>query len=166
MKKGLRIILSSPNLWKIDRDELHAWTLSSLLRRIKYVGKLKPVLIPTWLCSEVGLTSYDVVACFAPFAYLAFESHALTNPRASHTSLVPPEAHSTSTGDSLSDFGDDLDWTSAHGPRGPPLKSKQGGMGLAAPSDGTADASNMSKYAGRWLGEPDAILPMSHAFLT
>ena len=51
----------------------------------------------TWLLGKVGLTPFNVVARFAPFAYRGFETHEISNPHASRTSVVPPEAPPVST---------------------------------------------------------------------
>ena len=121
VRKAFYDTLSTPGLWTIDGDELQSWGVSSALKRIKYVGQLDPALIAAWLRSEVGLTTFDVVARFAPFAQRAFGAVALTNPRESHTSLFPAEEPPIDTDDTLPEFGSHLDWTPAHGPRGPPL---------------------------------------------
>ena len=65
VKEAFRVIIASPNLWTLNNG---AQVLSSSLKRLRYVGALKPALIATWLREKVGLTPYDVVARFAPFA--------------------------------------------------------------------------------------------------
>jgi hypothetical protein len=143
VKQTFHITLSSPNYWTVHRDELQAWTLSTQLNRIKYVGRLDPELVVTWLRDEVGLTAYDVLARFAPFEHQAYDTDVITNPRASFTSFTPPEAPPSSTDDSLSDFGDDLKWTPACGPRSPALKPRQSDAGHVSSSGGPADAPSM-----------------------
>jgi hypothetical protein len=88
--------------------------------------------------------AYDVLARFAPFAHRAYNADIATNPRTSFTSFTPPEAPPSSTDDSLSDFGDNLDWTLARSPRGPALKPRQSDTGQVSSSEGPADAPNMS----------------------
>ena len=54
-----------------------------------------------------------------------------------------PEAYPSPTDDSLADFGDDLGWTPAHGPCGPPLKPKDSmTTGESSTSQGAADATD------------------------
>ena len=89
----------------------------------------------------MGLTFNDVTSRFRPFALRAFEFDVVTNPRKAYTDLVSPEIHPGLTDDSLPEFGADLGWTPAHGPHGPPLKSREATeAGQPDASQGTADA--------------------------
>ena len=142
VKDAFRVVLSSPNLWQLEPSELSAGSLSPLLLRLRYVDRLEPELIADWLRNKVGLTAYDVVARFAPFAYRSFDIDALNNPRASHTTLVPGEVPPVVTDDSLPDFGEHLDWTPARGPRGPNILPRVADTRAAAPSEGPAHASS------------------------
>jgi hypothetical protein len=47
VKQTFHSALSCPNYWTVSRDELQAWTLSTRLKRIKYVGRLEPALVTT-----------------------------------------------------------------------------------------------------------------------
>ena len=91
MKRVLYDGFSTPGLWTLDNDELQSQTISSTLRRINYVIQLDLAIFAAWLCSEVGLTTFDVAVRFAPFAQRAFGASALTNPRDSHPLLFTTE---------------------------------------------------------------------------
>jgi hypothetical protein len=124
MKQTFYITLSSHNYWTVSHNKLQAWALSTQLKHIKYVGRLDPELVATWL-QEMGLTAYDVLAQFFPFTHWTYNTNVITNPRASFTLFTPPEAPPSSTDDSLSYFGDDVNWTLPSGPHGPALKLRQ-----------------------------------------
>lgn len=93
--------------------------------------------------NEVGLTSVDVQVRFGPFSHCAFNTNAKTNPQAYYTEHVMPETYPNPPDNSLSDFGEDLGWTLAHGPCGPPLKPKTPvNTGEPSSSQGAADATD------------------------
>ena len=141
VKNAFHIALTSPNLWSTGVAVLHPWEPSTNLKRLRYIGKLEPATIAAWLRDEVGLHDHDVSCRFKPFSFRAFDTDANTNPRKSHTDLVLQEIHPGPTDDSLPEFGVDLPWTPAHGPRGPPLKSSNPvDSGQLGASSGAADA--------------------------
>ena len=143
VKSAFHIALTSPNIWHTDSEVLQTWIPTPNLKRLRYDGILGPDPIALWLRKEVGLTPFDVRTRFAPFARRAFDTDATTSPRAYFTSCVMPEAYPSPTDDSLADFGDDLGWTPAHGPRGPPLKPKDSTTtGESSSSQGAADATD------------------------
>jgi hypothetical protein len=84
--------LSSPNFWTINLNEIQAWKLYKYINDIKYVGKLEPDLIATWLRDEVGRSPYVVLACFTPFTKGELNTRDLTNLQMSHTSFSPSQA--------------------------------------------------------------------------
>ena len=141
VKSAFHIAITTPNLWTTGAGTLQPWIPSTNLRRLRYVGNLDTTTIANWLRNEVGLTFNDVTSRFRPFALRAFEFDAVTNPRRAYTDLVSPEIHPGLTDDSLPEFGADLGWTPAHGPHGPPLKSRETTeAGQPDASQGTADA--------------------------
>ena len=141
VKSAFHIAITTPNLWTTGAGTLQPWVPSANLRRLRYVGNLDTATIADWLRNEVGLTFNDVTSRFRPFALRAFEFDAVTNPRKAYTDLVSPEIHPGLTDDSLPEFGADLGWTPAHGPHGPPLKSREATeAGQPDASQGTADA--------------------------
>ena len=143
VKSAFHIALTSPNIWQIAPEQLQPWLLTPNLRRLRYDGTLEPESIALWLRKEVGLTSCDVQTRFGPFSRRAFDTDAKTQPRAYFTEHVMPETYPSPSDDSLSDFGDDLGWTPAHGPSGPPLKPKSHtNTGEPGSSQGAADASD------------------------
>ena len=78
-----------------------------------------------------------------PFSRRAFNTDDKTNPRAYYTEHTIPEIYLSPADDSLSDFGEDLRWTPAHGPHSPPLKPKTPvNTGESASSQGVADATD------------------------
>ncbi len=80
---------------------------------------------------------------FAPFARRAFDTDASTNPCAYFSTFVSAGAYPSPADDSLSDFGDDLEWTPARGPRGSPLRPKASATtGESSSSQGIADATD------------------------
>ena len=143
VKSAFHIALTSPNMWQIAPDELQPWVLSPNLRRLHYTGILEPDPIALWLRNEVGLTSRDVQSRFGPFARRAFDTDAKTSPRAYFTEHSIPETYPSPSDDSLSDFGEGLGWTPAHGPHGPPLKPKaSANISEPTSSQGVADTIN------------------------
>ena len=142
VKDAFRVVLSSPNLWQLEPSELSVGSLSPLLLHLRYVDRLEPELIADWLRNKVGLTMYNMVACFAPFAYRSFNINTLSNPRMSHTTLVPGEVPPIVTDDSLPDFGEHLNWTPACGPHGPNIQPRVADTRAATPSEGPANASS------------------------
>ena len=113
-------------------------------RRIKYVGLIDPISIATWLRQDVGLTAFNVVARFAPFAHWSFDANTLHHPRATYSTLALGEAPPTISDDTLSEFfgNDNLEWTLAHGPHGPHLQPRVVDNPAAALSKAPADASS------------------------
>ena len=141
VKSAFQIALTSPNLWHTNPGVLRIWHLTPNLKRLRYEGILEPEPIALWLRKEVGLASYDIQARFAPFSRRAFDTDAQTNPRVHFTMYTLPKTYPTPIDDSLPEFGDDLEWTPAHGPQGPPLKPKSSAApGEPSTSAGAADA--------------------------
>jgi hypothetical protein len=138
VRNAFHIALTSPNIWSPAALSLQPWTPSTNIKRLRYVGTLEPTVIADWLRNEVGLNSHNVFSCFKPFSPRAFDTDAKTNPRKHSTDLDQSEIYSGSTDDSLPDLGDNLDWTLAHRPKGPPLKARDSNI-----SQGTADASDV-----------------------
>ena len=134
VKNTFLTTLTSLDLWPLDYDNPQACIISSLLKRINCTGSLELAAIAFWLRNDVGLTAYDVVARFTPFA------QRVSNASSPNLPAIAEEPPAT-TDDSLSDFGDDLDWTPAHGPCGPHLKPRQVASQSTALPLGPADAS-------------------------
>ena len=86
MKTALHVAPSSPNLWVVECDGLQAWTLSTLLSRVR---PTRACTRSPWLRNKVGLTKLDMVARFAPFVYRSFDADTLSSPRVSHLTLAP-----------------------------------------------------------------------------
>jgi hypothetical protein len=135
----------SPNIWHNNPRLLQLRVPTPNLQCLRCYGSLEPQTIASWLQKEVGLTSYDVESRFAPYCLRAFDTDALTNPRSSFTNRAPPERSPNPTNYSLPEFGDRLEWTSGHGPRGPPINARApataSGSSILQGTADTADAS-------------------------
>jgi len=141
VKGAFHIAITSPNFWASGVAVTQPWRPSTSLKRLRYIGKLEPAIIATWLREEVGLNAYEVASRFQPFSLRAFNTDAATNARKQYTEMVLPEIYPGLSDDSLPDFGADLEWTPAHGPCGPPLKSRDStSLEQPSTSQGAADA--------------------------
>ena len=60
VKHAFYIALTSPNLWSTGVVVLQCWEPSTDLKFLRYIGKLEPDIIATWLRDEMGLAAHGV----------------------------------------------------------------------------------------------------------
>jgi hypothetical protein len=93
---------TSSNLWSTDSLVLQARAPSTNLERLRYTGKLEPVVIAARLY-EVGLNPQGVCSRFRQYFLRAFHTDARCNPCQQYTVLNLPEIYPGPTDDTLLD---------------------------------------------------------------